>query len=218
MEQFNPAIYNEVYEFGEVENRNFKPFVIKDIINSDDIDRVYHTVDLMKDSFLLQPFAGHKAWAFKDQAFADKLNKVISDVIGEPMELKEYSFARYSSKFGYKPKLFPHYDTHSLDGQRITVDIQMKKNKDWAVVVEGESFNFEIGDALIFSGTQQVHWREPIDLDIDDEVDMIFAHFSYANKKPWSPMQKEILEYKSHRLRESVGISNQPEPVEGFSV
>lgn len=218
MEQFDPAIYNEAYEFGEVDNRDFKPFTIKNIISNEDINSIYIAIDKMKDSFLFQPFAGHRAWTFKDLEFAEKLNKIITNVIGEPMELKEYSFARYSPKFGYKPKLFPHYDTHSLDGQRITVDIQMNKNVEWAVVVEGESFTFDVGDALIFSGTQQVHWREPLDLKHEDEVDMIFAHFSYVNKKPWSPMQKEILEYKSHRLRESIGISNQPEPIDGFGV
>ena len=98
--------------------------------------------------FLFQKFAGHRAWAFKDEEFANKLNKVVTDLIGEPMVLTEYSFARYSPKFGYKPKLFPHYDTHFADGQRITVDIQMNKNVDWAVIVEGESFNFDVNDAF----------------------------------------------------------------------
>jgi hypothetical protein len=218
MNNFDPAIYNENYENGYVENRNFKPIIIKDIISNEQKENIYKKINLMGDNFLFQKFAGHRAWAFIDQEFSENLNKTVSDIIGEPMRLTEYSFARYSAKFGYKPKLFPHYDTHSLDGQRITVDIQMNKNIDWPVVIEGNSFNFDPCDALIFSGTQQVHWRENKDLAIDDEVDMIFAHFAYLNSKPWSPMQKEILEYHSHRLRESVGISNQPEPLMDFSV
>jgi hypothetical protein len=218
MFDFDPAPYNEVYENGVVDNRDFSPVIIKNLISDEDRGRIYSIVDSMGDNFLFQKFAGHRAWAFKDEEFANKLNKVVTDLIGEPMVLTEYSFARYSPKFGYKPKLFPHYDTHFADGQRITVDIQMNKNVDWAVIVEGESFNFDVNDALIFSGTQQVHWREKKDLLLDDEVDMIFAHFAYANKKPWSHMQKEILEYKSHRLREAVGISNQPEPIDSVSV
>ena len=126
------------------------------------------------------------------------------------MILKEYSFARYSKKYGYEPKLFPHYDTHEADGQRITVDIQLNSTIDWAVVVEGMSYSFNNNDALIFSGTQQIHWRENKKLANDDFIDMLFAHFAYANKKPWSKNQKEILEYWSHRLIQSTGISNQP--------
>jgi hypothetical protein len=218
MSNFDPAVYNEEYENGYVDNKDFNPYVIKNLLTNEEVLSIYNIIKNKENDFLFQPFAGHRAWTFKDETFSNKLNKIITDYIGEPMELKEYSFARYSSKFGYKPKLFPHYDTHSLDGQRITVDIQMNKTRDWAVVVEGQPFNFDIGDALVFSGTQQVHWRENLELDSNDEIDMIFAHFSYIDQKPWSPMQKEILEYHSHRLRESVGISNQPEPLMGFSV
>ena len=213
MQEFNPAIYNEDYENGFVDNRSLQPFIIKKIISNEDMQRIYSLIDSSKDNFLFQKFAGHRAWTFKDDEFANKLNKIISEYMKEDMLLTEYSFARYSPKFGYKPKLFPHYDTHYLDGQRITVDIQLNKTIDWPVVVEGQFFVFDPCDALVFSGTQQVHWRENIELDINDEVDMIFAHFAYKDKRPWSPMQKEILEYKSHRLRESTGISNQPEPV-----
>lgn len=213
MNNFDPAVYNEEYENGYVENQNFKPFVIKNLLNKDEISHIY---DLVKQSndHMLQSFVGHRACSFKYPQFVEKITQVITEYIGEEMVLKEYSFAKYSTEFGYKPKLFPHYDTHSLDGQRITVDIQLNKNIDWAVVVEGESFNFNIGDALVFSGTQQIHWREKKELFSGDEVDMIFAHFAYKKEKPWTFMQKEILEYKSHRIRESLEISNQPERYE----
>lgn len=213
MNNFNPAIYNETYENGYVENQNFKPFIVKNLINEEEIKHIYFLVEQSND-YMIQSFVGHRACSFNYPSFIEKITKKITELLGEDMILKEYSFAKYSTKFGYKPKLFPHYDTHSLDGQRITVDIQMNKNIDWAVVVEGKSFNFDIGDALVFSGTQQIHWREKKELGPEDEVDMIFAHFAYKKEKPWSPMQKEILEYKSHRIRESLGISNQPEKYE----
>lgn len=218
MSNFDPAVYNEVYENGQVDNRNFQPFVINSLITQEDINKVYKMVNDNPENFLFQKFAGHRAWTLSDKEFEDKLSKSVSSWLGEEVVLREYSFAKYSNKFGYKPKLFPHYDTHKLDGQRITVDVQLNKTIDWPVVVEGESFVFEQGDALVFSGTQQVHWRSNLDLSDDDEVDMIFAHFAYVNQKPWSENQKEILEYWSHRLREQVGISNQPEPNAWLSV
>lgn len=218
MSNFDPAVYNEAYENGHVDNRDFEPFIINNLITQDDIQNVYSMVEINPDGFMFQKFAGHRAWTLRNKDFEDRLSKSVSDWLGEPVVLREYSFARYSNKFGYKPKLFPHYDTHKLDGQRITVDIQLNKNVDWPVVVEGKEFTFDIGDALVFSGTQQVHWRSNMNLADDDEVDMIFAHFAYVDQKPWSENQKEILEYWSHRLREQIGISNQPEPNNWLSV
>lgn len=213
MSSFDPAVYNEKYENGYVENRDFEPFIIKNIITLEDIEDIYNIINDTKE-FLFQEFVGHRAYTFKHDAIVNKITEQLNKKMNEEMILKEYSFARYSPNFGYKPKLFPHYDTHFLDGQRITIDIQMNKNIEWPVVVEGKSFIFDKGDALVFSGTQQIHWRENIELKKDDEVDMIFAHFAYKNEKPWSPMQKEILEYKSHRLRESLKFSNQPEKID----
>ena len=138
----------------------------------------------------------------------------MSDIMGEQMILSELSFARYSREYGYEPKLFPHFDTHDKDGQRITLDIQLNSTTPWAVVVEGESFNLDNNDGLVFSGTQQVHWRENKKLSNTDKVDMLFVHFRYADHRPWGKDQKLILEYWSHRLREKTGIERQPVPVE----
>lgn len=218
MSDFDPAVYNEAYENGYVDNRNLKPFVINNLLTLEDIENIYQIVNSKPEDFMFQKFAGHRAWTLSNADFENKLNKSVSDCLGEAVVLRECSFARYSNKFGYKPKLFPHFDTHKLDGQRITIDIQLNKNVDWPVVVEGEEFVFDIGDALVFSGTQQVHWRSNMDLSDDHEVDMIFAHFAYQEQKPWSENQKEILEYWSHRLREQTGISNQPEQNSWLSV
>ena len=127
------------------------------------------------------------------------------------MILSEISYAIYSPKFGYKPKLFPHFDTHAADGQRITVDIQIKSTLDfnWGIVVEEKPFYINNNEALVFSGTQQIHWREKKELKSDDEIHLVFAHFKYAKDKPFSPLQRQILEYWSHRLREKAGIERE---------
>ena len=207
---FDPAEYNEDYENGYVDNQNFSPLIIKDIISKEQSDQIYKEVEKVKNKYIDQNFVGHRAWSFKSLELEKYLNEHVSKIIGEEMVLKEYSFARYSRKFGYEPKLFPHYDTHDKDGQRITVDIQLNSTFPWAVIVEGMYYYFNNNDALIFSGTQQIHWRENKTLTDDDCVDMLFAHFAYAKQKPWSKNQKEILEYWSHRLVQSTGISNQP--------
>ena len=211
---FDPAIYNEELEKGIVPNRDFEVFVYKNIITEEQKKLVYYEVEKIIDNFITQDFVGHRAWTFHNEELQKYLTIWMSDVLGEQMILSELSFARYSRKYGYEPKLFPHFDTHEKDGQRITLDIQLNATTPWAVVVENESFNLENNDGLVFSGTQQVHWRENKKLSDTDEVDMLFVHFGYADNRPLSKDQKLILEYWSHRFREKTGIERQPVPVE----
>ena len=211
---FDPAIYNEELEKGIVPNRDFEVFLYKNIITEEQKKLVYYEVEKIIDNFITQDFVGHRAWTFHNEELQKYLTIWMSDVLGEQMILSELSFARYSRKYGYEPKLFPHFDTHEKDGQRITLDIQLNATTPWAVVVENESFNLENNDGLVFSGTQQVHWRENKKLLDTDEVDMLFVHFGYADNRPLSKDQKLILEYWSHRFREKTGIERQPVPVE----
>jgi hypothetical protein len=211
---FDPAIYNEELEKGIVPNRDFEVFVYKNVITEEQKKLVYYEVEKIVDNFITQDFVGHRAWTFHNEELKKYLTIWMSDVLGEQMILSELSFARYSCKYGYEPKLFPHFDTHERDGQRITLDIQLNATTPWAVVVENESFNLENNDGLVFSGTQQVHWRENKKLLDTDEVDMLFVHFGYADNRPLSKDQKLILEYWSHRFREKTGIERQPVPVE----
>jgi hypothetical protein len=210
---FDPAIYNEELEKGIVPNRDFEVFIYKNIITEEQNKLIYNEVEKVKDNYITQDFVGHRAWTFQNTELEKYLNMWMSNLLNEQMFLTELSFARYSNEYGYEPKLFPHFDTHEKDGQRITLDIQLNSTTPWAVVVEGESFNLENNDGLVFAGTQQIHWRENKKLSDNDRVDMLFAHFRYAEHRPWSKDQKLILEYWSHRIREKTGIERQPVPI-----
>jgi hypothetical protein len=210
---FDPAIYNEELEKGIVPNRDFEVFIYKNIITEEQNKLIYNEVEKVKDNYITQDFVGHRAWTFQNTELEKYLNMWMSNLLNEQMFLTELSFARYSNEYGYEPKLFPHFDTHEKDGQRITLDIQLNSTTPWAVVVEGESFNLENNDGLVFAGTQQIHWRENKKLLDNDRVDMLFAHFRYAEHRPWSKDQKLILEYWSHRIREKTGIERQPVPI-----
>jgi mannosyltransferase OCH1-like enzyme len=62
---------------------------------------------------------------------------------------------------------------------KVTFDIpsELKSTFDWKIFVEGKSFTLKDNDALVFSGTNQLHWRERINFKKDDFVDMLFCHF-----------------------------------------
>jgi hypothetical protein len=105
------------------------------------------------------------------------------------------SFARYSIEYGERPNLTPHYDNNFIE-QRLTLDIQLKSNIRWPIVVEGSRFILNNNEGLTFSGTHQIHWREYVEFEKQDFVEMLFCHFSLKNKKPISLQEKVQIERK----------------------
>lgn len=218
---FNPAYYNYELSTAYVENQDKNTLYIKDLINKDFEELIYKQIKNKKfEDGIYQPFVGHIAYTINDNNIKDILNLKINKIANEnnllnteeSLILTECSFAKYTPAYGNKPKLFPHFDTHALDGQRITVDIQLQSNIKWPVIVEGNKFNISERDAILFYGTQQIHWRDRREnFEVDDFTDMLFCHFAFSPQKPWSKNQKEILEYRSHRIRELCGISNATE-------
>jgi len=225
LKSFNPAPYNYELSISHVENEDAKTIYIKNLIDEDFEKLIYEQVNNKKfEDGIYQPFVGHIAYAINNNDIKNILNLKINKIANEnnllkdqeSLTLTECSFAQYTPQYGNKPKLFPHFDTHAKDGQRITVDIQLKSNINWPVIVEGNKFNIFERDAILFYGTQQIHWRDRREnFEINEFTDMLFCHFAFSPQKPWSKNQKEILEYRSHRIRELCGISN---AVEEFDI
>jgi len=95
------------------------------------------------------------------------------------------------------------------DSQRITFDLQLKASEPWAVVVENEKFYLNDNEALIFAGTQQIHWRENKKISPDAEIDMIFCHLEYVKDTPLDPGQKDLLDQRALFLMKETNISNE---------
>lgn len=75
----------------------------------------------------------------------------------KPSDIRTH-IGRYSLETGFKPELTPHMDK-SVKFPALTFSVALKTNIDWAVGVNFESWNLDLGDAIIFSGTHQAHWR-----------------------------------------------------------
>jgi hypothetical protein len=218
---FDPSQYNNSLLTTSIPGQDFVTVYINDVINYDFEKLIYKSVqDKTFEDGIYQNFVGHIAYAIDNKEIKNFLNSSINKIAKEnniisdkeELILTECSFAKYTPKYGNLPKLFPHFDTHKLDGQRLTLDIQLLSNIEWPVVVEGNSFNIAHRDAILFYGTQQIHWREKRNnFKEEDFTDMLFCHFKFFPQRDWSNNQKEVLEYRSHRIRELVGINNQPE-------
>ena len=191
-------------------------FVVKKAINiftQSQIDQIYNIVNgsSIEDTHL-QEWAGHRAWHVKfPKDIEETITKAAQAILGNEVVLDgDYSFARYSPEYGFNCKLFPHYDTR--EAQRITFDIQLHADEPWGIVVENEMFSLNDNEALIFAGTQQIHWRENKKLKPDTKVDMIFCHLQFHEGRPLDHGQKEILEERSKFLMDHTGINSGVEP------
>jgi hypothetical protein len=154
-----------------------KNIIIDNFFTNSEIEQIYtHVKNTPEDKKHLMDVFGHVAYF---SGLPDEIVKKIEEVsqknYNKKLKLEEFCYARYSMDNDIKPKLFPHYD--GFKEPRLTVDIQLKATKPWSIVVEGKPYTLNNNQALTFSGTHQIHWREKIAFDKNDYVDMIFCHF-----------------------------------------
>lgn len=153
--------------------------VIDNIFSKEEIDSIYsHIENTPKDKQFYQDAFAHTVYfSWLPAEVVDKIVSVANANFHKKLVLKELSFARYANTRGMNPLLFPHYD-ETFKEQRITFDIQVRATKPWGIVVEDSVYTLKDNQALFFSGTHQVHWREKMQFDESDYVDMVFCHFS----------------------------------------
>ena len=168
---------------------NYKNLVIDNIFTEEQIEDIYKHIESAKDDQkYLQEIFSHTAYLnWLPQHIVDRVVEVAQSTTDIELELRELSFARYEKLIEGNPvQLLPHRD-ETFREPRLTLDIQLRASRSWPLVVEGKTFVLEDNQALTFAGTHQVHWREKIEFNDDDYVDMVFCHFSEKG------VEKEIL-------------------------
>lgn len=213
--QYSMSKSKEYLEFlkntPSVSNSDFKPILVDNIFTSEQISDIYNQIKVADDSRTqIKTFAGHKVWQRRfGKSIEQRIRDIAKEATGLSMRLNgDYSFTRYSPEYGYECKLFPHYDTRN--SQRLTIDIQLDFDEEWKVIVEEESFLLKYNQALIFLGTQQIHWREKKKLQKNSKIDMLLSHLSYTPPVPYDTNQVDILENRSKFLMDLYGFNNLP--------
>jgi len=177
-------IFKDLDQIGQEDN-----IIIKDIFTKKEYKMIYDHMNSAKDSQVSEhPNMGYKIYQ-NDMPLdiSQKVLKVIQPYFEFKLKLKEIAAARYCNHYISNPSLHPHFDGFGNgpnDPIRITLDVQLKSTFDWKIFVEGKSFNLNDNEALVFSGTNQIHWREKINFKKDDFVDMLFCHFIQDSKNP----------------------------------
>jgi hypothetical protein len=167
-----------------IHDSDFKPIRLDNVLDQKDIDHVTGQVENYPEGEVkVQTWGGQGVHdkIILEPHIKEKLTRLMSEAIGEPMILEQTAVARYSTKFNFLVKLFPHYDMKPVD--MFIMDLQLKSNQDWGLVVEGEQFNLKDNQALIFSGTNQIHWREGKNLPANTDIIMLFCWFTHTSPK-----------------------------------
>jgi hypothetical protein len=170
--------------------------IIKVKFSPNELNVIYnHCANTPPDKIFSHPDFGHKAYfSWLPEPIVDKICREVARQIDEPLVLRELSFARYDNTNKATPKLYPHFDI--FKEKRITVDIQVESSVDWPLVVDGSEYTLKDGEALVFSGTHQIHWRVHKDFSHGDFVDMIFCHFSYPDESLETTTDEHIAKMK----------------------
>lgn len=193
-------VYNRIMEKLEKRLESLDNIVIENVLTKEDIESIYDFIDSVDDSKTqTQPQLGHKAFLVRlPEPIRIKLEKAVQDVHGTDWVLEAFQFARYSLEYGYVPKLYPHFDD-SFSVHRLTLDLQIFGTKPWALVIEGRSITLKDNEALIFSGTSQIHWREPLEFEESDRFDMIFCHLHNVSD-PDTAVSDQWLDYMNEKM------------------
>lgn len=195
---------------GYIEDEDFKPFVIDNVLIQENIDYIYSSINQAEET--MQSWGGRKSLSIPaSEKLYSNLNTLMTIKMGQEMALKEFFFVRYSKEYGFESKLFPHYDTKPA--QRITLDIQLNASEDWGVIVEGENHILKYNQGLVFAGTQQIHWRENKKIAEDSVIDMLICNFAHKPEKQLHDGQVEKLVERSNLLIELTGIGNKDEQI-----
>jgi hypothetical protein len=164
------------------------PRIIKDFFTDEEVEVLQAIIKYQKNAKDLNEFYAPMVLAELSRMQIEvmypehiriKLEKFASDMVGEQVFMYHNSYLSYNKEHNSisNPKLPVHYDSDNYFS-KLTMDYQLGANIDWPIVIEGESFNLQYGDLLVFWGAGQVHWREPVLFKEGDNTEVLTMHFS----------------------------------------
>ena len=135
-----------------VEYKLIKNFFTKDELNI--LQKYcYNRLDKDKD-YIIDPQSFSPAW-YNDPLMTSLLDVKLSIVENES-KLKLFPTYAYWRYYVFGGKLSKHIDRPSCE---ISVTACIKKYDEWSICVEDSEFFLKEGDAVLYAGCEQKHWR-----------------------------------------------------------
>lgn len=197
-------------------SQDFNPIIVDNVFTEEQLDHIYSMVRKTPYEHLkVAPWGGQCSWQSTnfDNTIVDRINEIGLELMGETAKLqRDYSFVRYSEEFGYKPKLFPHQDKR--EKPRFLLDIQLRADEPWGIVVEETTYYLKNNQGILFSGTNQQHWREKKELSPHSRVDMLFCNFEFTDGRDFEEHYDNTALKRSIFLRQKHKLEDNPIKVE----
>jgi len=193
--------------------------IVEDVFTKEEIDAIYKAVENNVGSAFIEPHSQANTFIHLPDSIIDKVTSLVRQLSGnDNLVISEYCHARYANvtsncgKFHFKPSLFPHVD-ETFKEPRFTFDYQLNGNVDWPIIVAPDkSFSLKNNQAVTFSGTHQVHWRQPQLFADDQFVEMVFFHCTDPTMPPKTEEFTESMVVKALRYKKTFfangGFSN----------
>jgi len=107
-------------------------------------------------------------------SFWDIMYSCAKEHFGETALPSYWKWSRYSPKYG-APNIPPHIDINACT---YTIDLQLMGDVEWEIFVEGTPYTMQDGDALLYLGSEQMHWRPKYpNRNYKSFLEMCFIHF-----------------------------------------
>lgn len=180
---------------------NEKNAIIKNVMSKEEVEEIYWLVEKSYNKYLMKTFTQTVSDFDLPYRIAKKIIAHAEEISGEcGLEIESYQFAKYNKVVDedgsvLMPNLTPHCDL-TFPEPRFTFDYQIGGNTSWPLYVEGEKYVLSNNEALTFSGTHQVHWRERKTFSDTDYIDMVFFHLKKRVGTPYSPSVIEEVQHK----------------------
>lgn len=150
--------------------------IIKNFFTKEELEILdkycYNKLDTNKD-YKIDHDSFSPAW------YGDPLMNGILDIklplVEKESNLKLFPTYAYWRYYVFGGILSKHTDRPACE---ISVSACIKKHDNWPLVIEGESFELEEGDALLYAGCDQKHWRPGVYK--GEGLAQVFFH--YVNK------------------------------------
>jgi hypothetical protein len=162
---------------------DMKPILINHVFTDDDFASIYDVIDPLfpenfdrnnlPDGIINANDVGYFAYVGRlpDRVY-QRISHMMESITNAKMSKIDVHFARYSTLTGSRPRLVPHYD-QKLEYPSYTFSIQLKTTLPWMLYAERDGFLLEDNQALIFSGSHQVHWRPSAEFGEKDYFDIL---------------------------------------------
>lgn len=186
---------------------NFKPIIIDNVFTQEEYESVYNSVnaylpkelnsDVPPDSgYFNAGEIGYFAYVkgFQNLVY-DKLVQLTKEYGSVDVIEPRVHFARYTPKTGFPPMLRPHNDL-GVETSALTLSVQLDTSFDWELCAMDTCITLKKNQAMLFSGSHQIHWRPLKEFGPDDYFDIMVCQMYLDNEGLTQEHQDKMFDLK----------------------